>query len=112
MDVEIEGHNTTIVKNGKVTVPALFDKVIDNGAIRINSTTLETRFFIYMSFDQGKTNDTVAEYLRTIPTTKIHPPRVDTDQNIMYPVLKGSASAGGEIGSEKRVHLLIDLLIT
>eukprot|EP01017_Pseudomicrothorax_dubius_P005383 TRINITY_DN11346_c0_g2_i4.p1 TRINITY_DN11346_c0_g2~~TRINITY_DN11346_c0_g2_i4.p1 ORF type:complete len:238 (+),score=48.68 TRINITY_DN11346_c0_g2_i4:59-715(+) len=68
-----------------------------------------TKFYLYMHFSNTSKKDNEdpsVAILRLFPMTGISQPKVDADQNIVYPVLKGNVSKGGSVDNYKSTLFL------
>lgn len=104
MDLEENGQNRTIVKNGMIVNSLEFDKDLDNYFYSVPRDMSKTVFYLRMestSPTEESQNDPLIAILRDVvmstPETKISAPRVDADSSVLTPSLNGSMVQFGGI---------------
>jgi hypothetical protein len=113
VDIEVGGRNITIVRNGKLLNRSSFDRQLDNGVIRVPFDADRTKFFIYMKpnpmLTAGKELDEKVKQMLDdfVKKTDLDAPKIDTDYNVLHPVLKGTTESGATITEEPKVRLLL-----
>jgi len=101
IDLEENGENRTIVRNGLLVNSLEFDRDLDNYFYKVGSDSRKTVFFLKMEAGPGgvenmgsEQDDPLINILRDVvkgtPETKVSAPRVDADSSVLLPTLNGS----------------------
>lgn len=109
IDLEENGQNRTIVRNGLLVNSLEFDRDLDNYFYNVPASSSESVF--YLKMDPSIQNDNINEnddpliailrdVVKSTPETKISSPRVDADSSVLIPTISGSlVDQGGVIST-------------
>lgn len=92
--------------------PSYFDRDIDNFVFVVGEKTNVTTFHLYMDNNSILSNETdpvlkaLRDMIRLVPETRYTKIKVDADESLLNPILKGRSIDGGTITTKKIVEII------
>lgn len=122
IDMELNGRNVSIVKDGKCSRPtandiigalvnySMFDRDKENGVVTISSDVSMLKFYLRHQGVEAPPDSNsdahkpwFATMLKHVPETRLMYPKVDSDENIVRSHLSGELHQGGLITNQSIV---------